>query len=239
MAKKAATDAVHTSTRMSRANMDTHILRSAIVGALRKNLPKLSGVLLDVGCGHMPYRELVCAPPTRVERYIGLDLQDGEYDTPPDLTWDGKAIPLESGAVDSALATELFEHCPEPEAVMREIARVLKPGGVLFFTVPFVWPLHDVPHDEYRYTPFSLERHLSASGFVEIEMRALGGWDSTMALVLALWVRRRPMSVLKRRVLSALLLPFVRALHRHDRPPPRFSDDWLFPGIAGTAANKA
>jgi hypothetical protein len=52
---------------------------------------------------------------------------------------------------------------------------MLKPGSLLFFTVSFLWPLHDVPRDAYRYTPFALERHLRNSGFAQIKLKALGG----------------------------------------------------------------
>ena len=65
----------------------------------------------------------------------------GSYDGgKPDLVWDGKNIPLPDRAVESVLATEVFEHCPEPESLMREIHRVLKPQGFLFFTTPFFGP---------------------------------------------------------------------------------------------------
>jgi len=93
--------------------------------------------------------------------------------------------------IEDSIATEVFEHCPDPEIVMKEIWRVLKLGGILFFTVPFLWNLHETPYDEYRYTPFALKRHLTQSGFTEIEIKAMGGWDAALAQMLGLWVRRR------------------------------------------------
>ena len=118
---------------------------------------------------------------------------------------------------------------------MRESLRVLKPGGLLFFTVPFLWPLHDVPHDEYRYTPFALERHLRNSGFVQIKLKALGGWDASLAQMIGLWVVRRPMSSRKRSILSRLALPIVRYLARHDRLPQEFDESLMITGLSGTA----
>ena len=225
--------------RMSPANMDTCGLRTAIRGALRQELPRFSGILLDLGCGFMPYKRLVCTPPSRVTDYVGMDLGANEhYRIQPDLVWDGSTIPLADSSVGCALATEVLEHCPDPGHVLGEISRVLEPGGVLFFSVPFVWPLHNVPHDECRYTPYALERHFAGKEFTNLRIKALGGWDAVLAQVLALWVRRRPMGRRRRHLLSVLLLPFVRVLSRHDKPPPRFSDGWLFTGLAGTATKR-
>ncbi len=101
-----------------------------------------------------------------MSRYIGLDLENNPiYENRPDITWKGNTIPLDDGSIDCAICTEVLEHLPDPEAVLSEIHRVLKPDGLVFISVPFLWPLHDVPYDEYRYTPFSLRRHLTASGF--------------------------------------------------------------------------
>ena len=104
--------------------------------------------------------------PSRVEKYIGLDLKDNIYQK-PDVEWDGRTIPLADNSIDCALAMEVLEHCPEPEVVLREALRVLKPGSSLFLTVPFVWPLHDVPHDEYRYTPFALSDTFGTQVLIE------------------------------------------------------------------------
>jgi hypothetical protein len=62
----------------------------------------------------------------------------------------------------------------------QEIARVLDRRGFLFLTVPFLWPLHHVPHDQHRITPFAMQRYLEENGFEEIRLQALGGWDASM-----------------------------------------------------------
>ena len=128
--------------------LDKFIVRGSIVSALKRALPHIRGTVLDVGCGRMPYREMILSPPSGATKYLGLDLARAAYAAQPDLAWDGEHIPLSDNAVECTLATEVFEHCPGPERVMHEIKRVLKPGGMLFFTVPFLWPLHEVPYDE-------------------------------------------------------------------------------------------
>jgi SAM-dependent methyltransferase len=197
--------------------LDTFPIRRSILSSLQKALVRFEGVLLDVGCGQMPYKSLLTAQPSKVVRYIGLDLQNNPIHlNHPDIVWRDGKIPLENDSVDCAISTEVFEHCPDPEAVMKEIFRVLKPGGILFFTVPFLWPLHEVPFDEYRYTPFSLRRHLINSGFVDVELEVFGGWDASLAQMLGLWIRRRPMRRWLRRVMSLMVWPLVYFLFKLD-----------------------
>ncbi len=56
-------------------------------------------------------------------------------------------MPFEDNVFDCAMATEVLEHCAYPEVTLFEVSRVLKKDGLFFFTVPFVWPLHDCPFD--------------------------------------------------------------------------------------------
>lgn len=232
--------------KISINNIDNFGCRKAILNALKKNITFFSGTLLDVGGGYMPYKSLLLQPPSQVEKYIGLDLHDNIY-AKPDITWDGKQIPLPDSSIDCAIATEVFEHCPEPEIVMKEIERVLKPGGILFFTVPFLWPLHTVPYDEYRYTPFALERHLTNAGFDTIQLQALGGWDASLAQMLGLWARRSfrfsktdniLQKILKKTfqlLFSVILLPIVWVMYKLDTPPEEFQESSMITGISGTA----
>lgn len=214
--------------------LDTFLVRRAILNALQAQLKHFHGVVLDVGCGNQPYRPLLLAPPSKATSYIGLDIPGTHY-TSPNVFWEGRIMPLADNTVDSALITEVLEHCPEPERLLAEVRRVLKPGGFVFLTVPFLWPLHDVPHDEYRYTPFALQRHLRAAGFSRIELKPLGGWDASLAQLLGLWVRRRPMSLTRRAVLERLLMPAIRALMVRDQPCADFFESCMITGLSSTA----
>jgi SAM-dependent methyltransferase len=179
-------------------SIDTYLIRRSIFKALKSTLALFDGKLLDIGCGKMPYKEFILEN-SSVSKYVGLDIENAlEYDkeVKPDYTWDGVKMPFNDNQYDCAIGTEVLEHCPEPEVVLKETHRVLKPGGIFFFTVPFLWNLHEVPHDEYRYTPFSLERHLKNSGFKDIEIQPTGGWHLAMAQMLGLWLKRSPVKVI-------------------------------------------
>jgi glycosyltransferase involved in cell wall biosynthesis/lipopolysaccharide biosynthesis protein/SAM-dependent methyltransferase len=228
---------------LTRDNMDRYLVRSGILRALKGFLPHCKGTLLDIGCGEMPYKSIMLESNSRIKKYVGLDIENLKYQQSikPDLYWEGRQIPLADSSVDCAMATELFEHLPDVEAVLKEVRRVLKPGGSLFFTVPFLWPLHDMPQDEYRYTPFSLQRHLQNAGFANIQLNALGGWDASLAQMIGLWVIRRPMSDERRNEFIELLFPFYKELVESEmkNEPVRYDEmlqqSLMITGLTGTA----
>ncbi len=217
-------------------NMDLYVVRTGILRALKRAAKEFKGRLLDVGSGREPYREWLEARCPELKEYVGLDLEGSVRYKEATHTWNGVVMPFDDNGFDCAMATEVLEHCPEPEVTLKEVARVLKPGGLFFFTVPFLWPLHDCPHDEYRYTPWSLERHLSNSGFTDIHLRPTGGWDAALAQALGLWVRRSPTGKERGKWLPRVLFPAYKWLVRRDKPPGKFANaSLLMSGISGTA----
>ncbi len=224
--------------KFSIENLDIYYIRTSIFNAIKKILPKFKGSLLDIGCGKMPYKNYILEN-SEVVNYIALDIENSlEYDkfVKPDFVWDAKTMPFEDESFECAFGTEVLEHCPEPEIVLKEVHRVLKQEGVFFFTVPFLWNLHEVPHDEYRYTPFSLQRHLENSGFRDIEIKATGGWHAAMAQMMGLWVRRSPMANRKRKYLSVLLKPIIGFLIKIDgKKAHHFIEGQMITGLYGIA----
>lgn len=212
--------------------------RTGILRAVRGALPLFSGDLLDVGCGFMPYRDLILSN-SDVRKYIGMDLADsGIYGSVrPDLIWEGTTIPLNDRSVDSIIATEFLEHHADPDAVVSEFFRVLKPGGSMFATVPFIWNLHELPYDEFRYTPTSLKRIFENAGFAEVTVRPLGGWNAAMAQMIGLWVTFAPLRRPLRRVFRYVLFPIFYALLKSDVLPSTFDgrENSMFNGLSVTA----
>ena len=219
-------------------NMDIYVARTAILKALKENIKYFKGHLLDVGCGQMPYRELIMEEAVLLDKYTGLDLEKSSiYSYKVDLVWNGKSIPLGDSSVDTVMLTEVMEHCDAPLELFKEICRVLKPGGMLFFTVPYLWPLHDVPYDMYRYTPFAIDILLKKSGFENVELKKLGGWNSSMAQMLGLYLKRSSMGSFKRKFLSWVLFPFYRILAKKDIEAGSdiFAENTMFTGLYGRA----
>jgi SAM-dependent methyltransferase len=223
--------------KFSRNSMHNYWARRSIHEAIKENLTNFSGNLLDTGCGAMPYKEYVLEN-SAVENYLGLDIEGAlSYDNSikPDFLWDGITMPFESNSFDCCIATEVLEHCPEPKLFLSEVQRVIKNDGTFFFTVPFLWNLHEVPHDEFRYTPFSLTRMLEESGFREIKIHATGGWNAAMAQMLGLYVTRGVNGRFKKRALQYLALPLMKRLHKLDQKAKKsFDEGQMITGLYGT-----
>jgi len=214
-------------------NLDRYFIRISILKALKSNLPDFKDRLLDVGCGKMPYRDFI-KENSKITDYIGLDIDTAlcyDENIKPDYTWDGKVMPFGNNTFDTVMATEVLEHCPEPVQVLKEIYRVLDNDGFLYLTVPFLWPLHETPHDEYRYTPYSLERLLKEAGFRNIVIKATGGWHASLAQLLGLWVRRSGISDRKKKYLSKILKPVIKFLIKKDTPPVDFYEGLMIPSL--------
>jgi len=165
--------------KLMRAASDwVDIQLALIVAALRDVAPQAHGRLLDVGCGNKPY-ESYFRP--HVSEYLGIEHEAtfaataaGSQGTRPDLTYDGTRLPFEDASFDTVLSVQVLEHTPRPRELVREMSRVLKPGGLLILVAPFQFRLHEQPHDYFRYSSHGL-RHLCDDAGLDVgEMRALG-----------------------------------------------------------------
>ena len=129
----------------------------------------LHGRLLDAGAGRMAYRDMlreVC------ERYESLDQSPADgIDHVADLQHTG----LPDAQYDSVFCSQVLQHLPEPELAVREIARVLKPGGRAVISVPHLVWLHNEPHDYWRFTPHGMRHLLEKAGLRVVSTEPVGG----------------------------------------------------------------
>lgn len=216
--------------------VSVYVIRTSLLAAVIELKSKLNGKVLDLACGIMPYKEYLMSD--KIEEYIGIDLEPGEYhhDVKPDLYWNGIEIPLDNSSVDFVLATEFLEHYFDTASILREINRVLKPGGILFFTVPGVWPLHEAPYDYHRFTPFALEEHFKRAQYSLSLIKPLGGFYYHFALSLALWFEFR-FSKKYRKILKPFLNVFISSLLKKDNKSEKlpFKNGQMYSGLYGFA----
>lgn len=192
---------------------------SSIWNDLKRLLASCEGAVLDVGCGAQPYRSLL----PRSVRYTGIDTIDARsrfgYEVPETIYFQGNTWPIDSGCMDTVIATETLEHVARPDEFLAEVRRVLKPDGWMILTVPFAARWHFIPYDYWRFTPAGLRTVLTGSGFAIPVVYARGNAVTVacykvMALILMLLLGEYP-SVLFRlvsRLTGCLLLPLLIGL---------------------------
>jgi len=165
------------------------------------------GRLLDLGCGKVP---LFGVYEPFVTEAVCVDWSDSAHgaehvDLACDLT---KPLPFEDAAFDTLLLSDVLEHLPEPEALWREMSRVLKPGGTLLLNVPFLYWLHETPHDYYRYTEFALQRFVDRAGLELVLLEPVGGAPEVVVDICAKTLLRIP----KLGSTAAVLLQWLASL---------------------------
>ncbi|WP_114679280.1 class I SAM-dependent methyltransferase [Desulfotruncus alcoholivorax] len=130
-------------------------------------------IILDAGAGECAYKRYF----SHCE-YVSVDLAIGEdrwnynnlnYIAPLDN------LPFDDASFDAILNTQVLEHLEYPRLAVKELFRVLKPGGKLFLTAPMAHEEHQVPYDFFRYTSYGLKSICDQAGFSEIIITPMGG----------------------------------------------------------------
>lgn len=131
---------------------------------------EIRGRVLDAGAGRLTYSPRLKAVAREVISLDRYRVKDGL-----DILSDLSDLPLGDDSFDSVFCSQVLEHVAEPQQVLHELARILKPGGVLLLSVPHLAYLHNEPHDYYRYTEFGLRHLLAGAGFEIRQIRWSGG----------------------------------------------------------------
>lgn len=185
----------------------------AFLEAAAQTLPPDAQVL-DAGAGLRPYAALFAR-----QQYESCDMPDGFYPVKHDFECFLDAIPRPDATYDAVILTQVLEHVPGPEKVLREIHRVLKPGGELLLTVPLTAPLHGEPWNFFQFTQYGIAELARRTAFELKECEKIGGafwvlgkrlpdafrkllkqYDPTRA-------RKRGQSIIHCIVMTILLLP--------------------------------
>lgn len=139
-------------------------------------IPPAEGPLqfLDLGAGDGRSFDVVRATHPTVE-WVGLDIADSaevRARTRTDcrfVTYDGVKIPFEDARFDVVYSRQVFEHVRHPEPLMREVRRVLKPGGRFIGSVSQLEPFHS--NSYWNFTWFGFATIAAEAGLSLVEMR--------------------------------------------------------------------
>lgn len=153
-----------------------------------KKIPAGSKIL-DAGAGECQFKKF-CSHLQYVSQdfaqYTGegeVGLQTGSWDTTRlDIVSDITAIPVPDASFDAVMCTEVLEHVPDPVAALRELNRVLKPGGHLLITAPFTSLTHFAPyHFASGLSRFFYEHHLREMNYDILNLDLNGNYYEFLA----------------------------------------------------------
>lgn len=162
---------------------------------LNRISPEIKGRWLDIGAGDQPYKKYFAGADeyltTNTKRhYKANEIEDIEKQT---TYWieDGKTLPLTDSSLDGVACFQVLSVIDKPEEFFSEIARVLKPGGILLLTTDFLYPVWS-KEDRYRHTAFNL-RHISESCGFEVEaIESFGGFGAAVYKLYMRFMRSFP-----------------------------------------------
>lgn len=164
-----------------------YIIRRDLYKSLQQNAGFLHGDILDFGCGSKPYAGLF-----NVASYTGLDYQtevsDKNSNLQADVFYDGVTVPFPDNHFDGVFSSEVLEHVFNPDVILPELHRVLKPGGHFMFTCPFFWPEHEQPYDYARYTSFALHHLMEKHGFEVVRFEKTGSYFESVHQAIILYL---------------------------------------------------
>lgn len=131
------------------------------------------GLIVDVGSG-----------PDRIsEKFINLDI----FPFPTvDIVGSADKLPFKDATFDGLASESLLEHVADPKGVAAEMIRVVKPGGYIYASAPFIHPYHASPDDFNRFTTSGLKELFPDFEVHEIGVRS-GPW-SAFLILLAYWL---------------------------------------------------
>lgn len=169
---------------------------------------QVEGRLLDIGCGNKPLSRLLSS----TVEYIGLDYPPTVakgYGGEADVFGDGQSLPFRGASFDAVTMLDVLEHVPQPERAFSEMVRVVRPGGVIITRTPFMYPLHDLPHDFQRWTSEGLKGLGSRHAVELVDLDHYGRSLESAAVLANLAMAKGMLDSVKYRTPAVLLMPLV------------------------------
>jgi SAM-dependent methyltransferase len=155
-----------------------------VAAAVQRHFPQGQSVL-DIGAGTCPYKSLFTGHRYMAHdfgEYTGVKLGGGTDYGDINIKSDIVAIPLEAGSQDNTICTEVLEHVPDPVAAVKEMARLVRPGGKIIITTPFTSGLHQEPYHFYAGFSTHWFHHVAGLfGLDVVELESNGGFFKLMA----------------------------------------------------------
>lgn len=207
--------------RSSRRAVDigSRLIGDRLAEAYQECLSRYAGgALLDLGCGNAPlagiYKDIV-------RDYTWVDWPNSPHQQyHVDLCADlNNLIPIYDLAFDTILLSDVLEHIRTPDQLLSECARLLSEDGHLIIGVPFMYPLHEEPHDYYRYTTHKLRDLAEKNSLEVIQIKeCAGGLEVAQDVMVKILSYSRASRWLAYAVyylfVAALSIPYIENMNR-------------------------
>lgn len=152
-------------------------------------------VILNLGSG----------PTSLSDRILNVDIHQFSN---VDIIADVHNLPFKSNSVGGVISIAVLEHVENPQVVVDEMHRVIRPGGYVYSIVPFIFGYHSAPSDYYRWTAEGMKKMFSA--FTEIEIGVVSGPTSALLLILQEWLSM--LFSFQNRYIYQILYPFFMVI---------------------------
>jgi len=177
--------------------------------SMLKSQSYLSGKCIDIGAGVAPYEKYIIP---FVDEYIIVDNETTHKSMFKNsktkfLNANIKNLPFEDNSIDTIILTQVLEHVDEPYKALDEIKRVLKKGGMLIFSVPFIYQAHATPYDYFRFSEYGLKEICKSYNFEIKEFHYQGYFGTTIISIINgfIWELSSKHKFLR----NFILLPFL------------------------------
>lgn len=176
------------------------------------------GTLVELGGGRMPYYHLYASKaaevwctdwPQTLHQTLHTDLFC-DLDAP---------LPLRECCADTLIAADVLEHLYRPQELLREMWRILRPGGVALVNTPFMYWVHEAPHDYFRFTQHAMARMAREAGFEPLQVDPIGGALCVLADIAGKLIQRLPLGAPLARALQQAVLAAHAPIPRSESSP--------------------
>ncbi len=154
------------------------------ISSLMKDKFDPDDLVLDIGCGEKPYyhksinAQIVCADMKKTKK--------------THLICDAASLPIKSSKFDGVVCVNSLYYYNDPLKSLKEFSKILKKHGKLIIVTPFIYPVHDIPDDKYRFTEYGI-RELLKNEFTIKEIKTVGGIFNLKAVVLHSLIKGMPL----------------------------------------------